>query len=108
MNIERMADCCRICGALLRDDSGFCTECEKAFEPVFSNESGGEQPVLDLELYCYRMFPWERSRNLPGLITSKMAWAFLAIVLVSVVLWLALARAPLPSCWEISEITVFR
>jgi hypothetical protein len=64
--------------------------------------------MLDLELYCYRMFPWEQSRNLPGLNTSKTALGFLAIVLVLVVLLFALVRAPLPSCWEIAEITVFR
>ena len=64
--------------------------------------------MLDLELYCYRMFPWEQSRNLPGLIASKTAWAFLVIVLVSVVLLLALIRAPLQSCWEIADVTVFR
>jgi hypothetical protein len=103
MNAERLSASCKICGAPTRDDSEFCGECESAFEPAVSGESGGERRVLDLERYGYRTFPWDQNGNLPGLITSNAAWVFLAIALVLIVLLLALVRAPLPSCWEISE-----
>jgi hypothetical protein len=102
MNTERISASCKICGVPARENSEFCGECESAFGPAASGESGGEQPVLDLERYRCRTFPWEQNGNPPGLITSNLAWIFLAVALVLIVLLLALARAPLPSCWEIS------
>jgi hypothetical protein len=48
------------------------------------------------------MFPWEQSRNLPRLVISNKIWLILAIALAVIVVLLALVRAPLPSCWELS------
>jgi len=99
---ERQSDCCEICGLVTSDDSGICAECESAFEPSLLAEGTGEQAVLDLEQYCCRMFPWEQSRNPARLIIANKTWLILAVVLAVIVILLALMRAPLPSCWEVS------
>jgi hypothetical protein len=101
MNREQKDGHCEICGVVTGDDSTVCAECESAFGPFVRDESDVEKGPLDLEAYYCRMFPWEYSRNRPQLIISK-AWAILALVLVTVVVLLALIRAPLPSCWEVS------
>jgi hypothetical protein len=102
MDKARQRDRCDICGVVIGDDSTICGECESAFEPALLVEETGEQPLLDLEQYCCRMFPWERSQNLPRLIISHKTWLILAIGLAVIVILLALIRAPLPSCWELS------
>jgi hypothetical protein len=102
MNGERKDGHCKICGVVTGDDSTICAECESAFEPFVRDESEVEKGSLDLEAYHCRMFPWEQSRNGPQLIISNAAWVILALVLVVIVVLLALTRAPLPSCWEVS------
>jgi hypothetical protein len=105
MDKERQSDRCDICGGAIGDNSTICAECERAFEPALLVEATGEEPLLDLELYCCRMFPWEQSRNRPQLIISNKTWLILAVGLTVIVILLALIRAPLPSCWELSLFT---
>jgi len=102
MDKERESDLCEICGAAIRDGSTICAECEGAFEPPLPAEGTGEEAVLDLEQYSYRMFPWEQSRNPPRLIIANKTWLIFAVALTLIVILLALIRAPLPSCWEVS------
>ena len=102
MDGERKDGHCKICGVVTGDDSTICADCEGAFEPLVREESGIEKGPLDLEAYYCRMFPWEQSPDRPRLIVSHAAWVVLAVVLVLAVILLALTRAPLPSCWEIS------
>jgi hypothetical protein len=92
---------CDICHVVIGGDSAICAECERAFEPALPAEATGEEPLLDLEQYCCRMFPWEQSRNRPRLVISNKTWLILAIALAVIVILLALIRAPLPSCWEL-------
>ena len=102
MEEERQPDRCDICGVVIGDDSAICAECERAFEPASPEEVTRYEPLLDLEHYCCQMFPWEQSRNLPRLVISNKIWLILAIALAVIVVLLALVRAPLPSCWELS------
>jgi hypothetical protein len=102
MEKERQPDRCDICGVVIGDHSAICAECERAFGPACPAEVTGDEPVLDLEHYCYRMFPWEQSLNPSRLVVSNKTWLILAITLAAIVILLALTRAPLPSCWEIS------
>jgi len=102
MEKERQPDRCDICGVEIGDDSAICAECERAFGPASPAEVTGDEPLIDLEQYCCRMFPWEQSRNPPRLVVSNKTWLILAIALAAIVILLALIRAPLPSCWEIS------
>src|SRR5262249_44436563 len=102
MDKDRESDRCDICGAAIGDGSTICAECEGAFEPPLLAEGTAEEPLLDLEQYCGRMFPWEQSRNRPRLLISNKTWLILAVVLALIVVLLALIRAPLPSCWEVS------
>jgi hypothetical protein len=101
MEEERQPDRCDICGVVIGDDSAICAECERAFRPAFPAEVTCDEPMLDLEHYCCRMFPWEESRNRPRLVISNKTWLILAIALAVIVILLALIRAPLPSCWEL-------
>ena len=102
MEEERQAVRCDICGVVVGDDSAICAECERAFGPASPAEAVCDEPLLDLGQYCWRMFPWEPSRNRPRLIIANKTWLILAIALAVIVILLALIRAPLPSCWEIS------
>jgi hypothetical protein len=102
MGEERQPDLCDICGVVIGDDSAICAECERAFEPASPPEATCEESLLDLEQYCCGMFPWEQSRNRPWLVISNKTWLILAIALAVIVILLALVRAPLPSCWELS------
>ena len=102
MEQERQPNHCDICGVVIDDDPAICAECERAFEPAFPEEVARDEPLLDLEHYCCQMFPWEQSRNLPRLVISNKIWLILAIALAVIVVLLALVRAPLPSCWELS------
>jgi hypothetical protein len=47
------------------------------------------------------MFPWEQSANQLRLIGTNRGWLILALGLVVLVVFLALLRTPLPSCWEL-------
>jgi hypothetical protein len=102
MNKERQGDHCGICGVLASGDSTVCAECERAFEPAPLDKATSEEPPVDLEKYCCQMFPWEHGSNRPRLIISDKTAMILAVGLVVVVVLLALLRAPLPSCWELS------
>jgi hypothetical protein len=102
MDKEQELNRCDICGVAIADDSTICAECERAFEPGLLVEATGEEPLLDVEQYCCRMFPWEQSQNRPRLIIFNKTWLILAIGLAVIVLLLALIRAPLPGCWELS------
>jgi hypothetical protein len=102
MEQERLPGCCDICNAVIGDDSPICAECERAIGPAFPAEATGEETLLDLEQYCCRMFPWEQSQNRPWLVVSNKTWLVLAVALAVIVILLALIRAPLPSCWELS------
>ena len=102
MDKERQSDGCEICGLGISDDSSICVECESAFEPPLLAEGTGEEPMIDLEQYCCQMFPWEQGRNPPRVIIANKTWLILAVGLALIVILLALIRAPLPSCWEVS------
>jgi hypothetical protein len=102
MDKEQESNRCNICGVVIADDSTICAECEGAFEPGLLVEATGEEPLLDVEQYCSRMFPWEQSQNRPRLIIFNKTWLILSIGLAVIVLLLALIRAPLPGCWELS------
>jgi|SRR5438552_2733172 hypothetical protein len=101
MDKERQRDRCDICGAVTGDETPICSECERAFGPALLVEAAGAEPLLDLEQYSCRMFPWEQSRNRLRLISSNRIWLIPAIALALIVILLALIRAPLPSCWEL-------
>jgi hypothetical protein len=102
MKEARPPDHCDICGALIGDNSTICPECDRAFEPPLEEKATGDESMLDLERYRCQMFPWEQTRNQPRLVTSHKIWLILAIALALIVILLALTRAPLPSCWEVS------
>ena len=102
MEGDRQPNRCDICGVVIGGDSAICAECERGFEPALPTEGTDEEPLLNLEHYCCRMFPWEQSRNRPRLIVCNKTWLILAIALAVIVILLALLRAPLPSCWELS------
>ncbi|HEV3210991.1 MAG TPA: hypothetical protein VGY91_12075 [Chthoniobacterales bacterium] len=102
MDKEQEPDRCDICGVAIADDSTICAECERAFEPGLLVEATGEESLLDVEQYCCRMFPWEQSQNRPRLIIFNKTLLILAVGLAAIVILLALIRAPLPACWELS------
>jgi predicted nucleic acid-binding Zn ribbon protein len=102
MNKVQQSDQCKICGVPTGADEGFCAECASALGPPAPDESAHENAQVDLEVYSGGNFPWEQTRKQPRLINSKTIWLVLAIALVVIVVLLALVRAPLPSCWELS------
>jgi hypothetical protein len=102
MDKEQEPNRCDICGVAIADDSTICAECESALEPGLLVEATGEQPLLDVEQYGCRMFPWEQSQNRPRLIIFNKTWLILAVGLAVIVILLGLIRAPLPACWELS------
>ncbi len=89
--------------AAISGDLSVCSECEKAFESAPESQSVRASIPLDLEQYSCRMFPWEQSSNQLRLISANRAWLILALGLVVLVSFLALLRAPLPSCWELAS-----
>ena len=102
MSQEPMITLCGICGTEVRGEESVCHECQKAFEPGEKNGTVFDTDWLDLRKYDSRMFPWEQPVVQPRLINFKPL-CLIALALVVLVLLLAIARAPLPSCWEISS-----
>ncbi|MBV9643727.1 MAG: hypothetical protein JO334_09165 [Verrucomicrobia bacterium] len=102
MGQERLITLCEICGAELYLEGNICQECQQAFQPVAEGETACEATPLDLRKYRSRMFPWEPITAPPRLISAHLVWLFLTVGLAFLVLLLALLRAPLPSCWELS------
>jgi hypothetical protein len=102
MEQERLVTLCGICGAEISGEGTLCLECQREFEPGAAGEPRSTS-ALDLGKYSPRMFPWEPMTSQPRLIGFNRVWLFLAIGLVVLVLLLALWRAPLPSCWELSS-----
>jgi hypothetical protein len=103
MNPDHWSNHCGICDASISGNLPVCSECEQAFESAPEAQSLREATPLDLEKYSCRMFPWEQSSNQLRLIGPNQAWLILALGLVVLVLFLALFRTPLPSCWELSS-----
>jgi predicted nucleic acid-binding Zn ribbon protein len=103
MNQDHWCNHCAICDAAINRDLSICSECEKAFESGPEAQPVCEAELLDLDRYSGRMFPWERSSNQLRLISANRAWLMLALGLVALIVFLALLRTPLPSCWELSS-----
>jgi hypothetical protein len=103
MSQERLITLCGICGAEVCGEGTVCPECQRAFEPGSGDQTACETIPLDLGKYDSRMFPWEQIATQPRLISVNPVWLVLALGLVVLVLWLALVRTPLPSCWELSS-----
>ena len=103
MNRDHWNDHCGICDAPISGDLPLCSECEKAFESAPEAQALRGAIPLDLEQYSCRMFPWEQSNNQLRLISANRAWLILALGLVVLILFLALLRTPLPSCWELAS-----
>jgi hypothetical protein len=103
MNQDHCGNHCGICDAAFSGDLSICSECEKAFESASEAQTAREVMPLDLEQYSCRMFPWEQSRNQLRLIGSNCGWLILALGLLVLVVFLALLRTPLPSCWELAS-----
>ena len=103
MNQDYWSNHCGICDAAISSDLSVCSECEKAFEPAPGAQPAHETTPLDLEQYSCRMFPWEQSANQLRLIGTNRGWLILALGLVVLVVFLALLRTPLPSCWELAS-----
>jgi hypothetical protein len=97
------AERCAICDAAIGEGAIFCPDCEKAFGSVAADRNDFDGVTLDLEKYACPMFPWDPIKRQPVLIKSNWLWLSLAVGLVLLVILLALFRAPLPSCWEISS-----
>jgi hypothetical protein len=100
---EPLSQNCRICGEPHRGTDTICSLCEGAFESVRPDERFEKEAPLDFAKYTSPSFPWEPLRYQPTLMSSHRGWIVLALILVILVLLLALLRAPLPSCWEISS-----
>jgi len=103
MNRDHWSNHCGICDAPISIDQPVCSECEKAFESAPEAQTLREATPLDLEQYSCRMFPWEQSNNQLRLISGNRVRLILALGLVVLVLFLALFRTPLPSCWELAS-----
>jgi len=103
MNQDHRSNHCDICDVAICSDLSICSECQKAFESAPEAQLVREAMPLDLEQYSCRMFPWEQSSNQPRLISANPGWLILALGLVILVLFFALVRTPLPSCWELAS-----
>jgi hypothetical protein len=93
---------CEICGAEVCGDGTVCQECHRAFAPGQGGEAVCETSPLDLNKYGSPTFPWEQISSQPRLICTNSVLLLLALGLVVLVIFLALVRTPLPSCWELS------
>jgi hypothetical protein len=102
MNSKSIVTLCEICDAEVSGEGTVCQECHRAFAPGQGIEAASEISPLDLSKYGSPMFPWEQAATQPRLIRADSVWLLLALALVILVLLLALVRAPLPSCWELS------
>jgi hypothetical protein len=102
MNSKSIVTLCEICDAEVSGEGTVCQECHRAFAPGQGIEAACETSPMDLSKYGSPMFPWEQAATQPRLIRADSVWLLLALALVILVLLLALVRAPLPSCWELS------
>jgi hypothetical protein len=102
MNSKSIVTLCEICDAKVWGEGTVCQECDRAFAPGQGAQAACEISPLDLSKYSFPMFPWEQIATQPRLICAKAVWLFLALSLVVLVIFLALVRTPLPSCWELS------
>jgi hypothetical protein len=103
MNQKEAVALCEICEAEVFGEGTVCRECHRAFAPSQGGEAASaEASPLDFRKYDSGMFPWEQFAIQPRLICAHPFWMLLAVGLVVLVLLLALVRAPLPSCWELS------
>jgi hypothetical protein len=102
MNSKSTVTLCEICDAEVFGEGTVCQECHRAFAPGQGIEAACERSPLDLSKYGSPMFPWEQAATQPRLIRANSVWLLLALALVILVFLLALVRAPLPSCWELS------
>jgi hypothetical protein len=102
MNSKSIVTLCEICGAEVCGEGTVCQECHRAFALGQGGEAACETSPLDLSKYGSPMFPWEQVSTQPRLICANSVWLLLALGLVVLVFFLALVRAPLPSCWELS------
>jgi hypothetical protein len=102
MNSKSIVTLCEICDVEVFGEGTVCQECHRAFAPGQGIEAACERSPLDLSKYGSPMFPWEQAATQPRLICANSVWLLLALALVILVFLLALVRAPLPSCWELS------
>jgi hypothetical protein len=103
MNLEQSTTLCEVCGTDGCGEGTVCQHCLQAFEPGPGCETACEPSSLDLGKYDSRMFPWEQMVIQPRLVSGNAVWLLFALGLIALVLLLALVRAPLPSCWELSS-----
>jgi hypothetical protein len=94
-------DRCEICGASVQINEKLCLPCSNAFESAHSG--GPDHETLELSDYSIPSFPWEAACSRVGLIRNNRVGAACVVVLVILIVLLAVLRAPLPSCWEISS-----
>jgi hypothetical protein len=102
MNSKSIVTLCEICDAEVCGEGTVCQECHRAFASGQGIEAACEISPLDLSKYGSPMFPWEHIATQPRLICPNSVWLLLALGLVVLVIFLALVRTPLPSCWELS------
>ena len=99
VNPEAKAGQCPVCGEANRTESPVCLECEAAFGA--SSPERVDTNGIDLSRYMTNMFPWEPSKAVPKLSSSRWWALLLCLALVLIVVLLELLRTPIPACWEV-------